>query len=71
MKIFIDKISESNIESKRHNEKIEKILTEILNKLTEKTFIIEGNLKNQKDDFKKQMEEINEKMMEMTDGFKQ
>ncbi len=71
MKILIDKISESNIESKRHNEKIEKILTETLNKLTERTFIIEGNLKNQKDEFKKQMEEINDKMMETTDGFNQ
>jgi hypothetical protein len=38
MKIFIDKISESNIESKRHNEKIEKILTETLKKLSKKNF---------------------------------
>ena len=71
MKILIDKISESNVESKRHNEKIEKILTETLTQLTKRTIIIEDNLKNQKDEIKKQMEEINDKMMETTDGFNQ
>ena len=71
MKILIDKISESNVESKRHNERIEQILTKTLTELTKRTIIIEDNLKHQKDDFKKQMEEINDKMMETTDGFNQ